>query len=51
MKGDGAHAAVATGVSASGGSANQALKQVDRIRSVFPETWLWLDSTTGYVHL
>ena len=45
MKGDGGHGAVATGMSAS--SSSQGLKQVERTRSVFPETWLWLNSTTG----
>ena len=24
------------------------LQSVDRIRNVFPETWLWNNSTTGY---
>ena len=30
------------------GSSQQSLKQVDRIRSVFPETWLWSNHTAGY---
>ena len=25
------------------------LKKVERVRSVFPETWLWTNSTVGFV--
>lgn len=28
--------------------ASQTLKNVDHIRNVFPETWLWTNSSTGY---
>ena len=28
---------------------NGALAQVDRVRNVFPETWLWSNITTGYM--
>lgn len=31
-----------------GNSNNQDLQTVDRIRTDFPETWLWLDDVTGY---
>lgn len=24
------------------------LKQIEHVRSIFPETWLWHNSTTGY---
>lgn len=27
---------------------NFQLKEVGRVRSVFPETWLWTNRTTGY---
>ena len=32
-----------------GSSPSSGLKQVDRVRSVFPETWLWSNSTVGLV--
>ena len=28
---------------------NGALASVDRVRNVFPETWLWSNTTTGYM--
>ena len=28
---------------------NGALARVDRVRNVFPETWLWSNTTTGYI--
>ena len=34
-----------------GATPNTALKQVDRVRSVFPETWLWSNSTVGFVEI
>jgi hypothetical protein len=33
---------------ATGSGSGQALAQVDHVRSVFPETWLWTNTTTGY---
>ena len=27
------------------------LKSVDRVRSVFPETWLWSNATIGFVNI
>lgn len=32
---------------ATSGSATAALKSVEKIRNVFPETWLWTNSTVG----
>lgn len=32
-----------------GGVSNGGLKKVDRVRSVFPETWLWCNSSVGFV--
>ena len=35
---------------ASGAGATQAsLKTVERVRNVFPETWLWSRFTSGYI--
>lgn len=31
-----------------GGASPSSLQAVDRIRNVFPETWLWSNATTGY---
>lgn len=28
---------------------NSQLKEVGRVRSVFPETWLWSNATIGYI--
>lgn len=28
--------------------ASQTLKNVNHVRNVFPETWLWTNSSTGY---
>ena len=28
---------------------NGVLASVDRVRNVFPETWLWSNTTTGYM--
>lgn len=41
--------AVGTGSSLGGGpqSTNAGLKKVERIRTEFPETWLWINKTTG----
>ena len=33
----------------SGLSANTHLKQVDRVRNIFPETWLWNSYSAGFV--
>ena len=30
---------------------NTALDQFYHVRSVFPETWLWCDSTIGFVQI
>ena len=30
-----------------GVGSKDSLKDVDQVRSVFPETWLWSNSTTG----
>ena len=27
---------------------SSSLQTVDRVRNVFPETWLWTNTTTGY---
>ena len=35
------------GAGTASGSSHTSLKQVDRVRSVFPETWLWSNTTTG----
>ena len=35
------------GAGTASGSSHTVLKQVDRVRSVFPETWLWSNTTTG----
>ena len=32
-----------------GGVSNAGLKTVDRVRSVFPETWLWSNLSVGFV--
>ena len=37
------------GVAPSSGSTGPALKTVDRIRNVFPETWLWSNANVGFV--
>lgn len=34
-------------VSGTATGSGPSLKQVDRVRSVFPETWLWYNTTTG----
>lgn len=28
---------------------SNSMKEVGRVRSVFPETWLWTNSSTGYI--
>lgn len=33
--------------SVAGGSTGVSLKEVTKIRTEFPETWLWVNSTTG----
>ena len=33
---------------AQGGGPNQPLQEVERVRSDFPETWLWSNATVGY---
>ena len=30
-------------------SSGSALKTVDRVRNVFPETWLWSNTSVGFV--
>ena len=30
------------------GGQSQSLKEVERVRSEFPETWLWENATVGY---
>ena len=37
------------GIDPSSGSTGSALKSVDRIRNVFPETWLWSIANVGFV--
>ena len=32
-------------------STGSSLKTVDRIRNVFPETWLWTNASVGFVIL
>jgi hypothetical protein len=41
---------IATSGTATGSSSGsgQTLAQVDHVRTVFPETWLWTNTTTGY---
>ena len=31
------------------GGGGGALQEVERVRSVFPETWLWSNHTVGYL--
>ena len=31
-------------------SSSSALKSVDRVRNVFPETWLWRNASVGFVN-
>ena len=35
-------------MNAQGGGPNQPLQEVERVRSDFPETWLWSNATVGY---
>ena len=39
------------GITPAGGgiapAASGSLKKIDRVRSVFPETWLWTNTTVG----
>lgn len=37
------------GGASSSASGSQNLKEVGHIRNVFPETWLWTNSTIGYI--
>lgn len=45
--GAGAGGGFAVASSLSTGSSTN-LKQIEHVRSIFPETWLWHNSTTGY---
>jgi hypothetical protein len=40
-------AATGTAIGSASGS-GQTLAHVDHVRTVFPETWLWTNTTTGY---
>lgn len=40
--------ATGTGTGLSGAGQNSKLKDVSRVRNVFPETWLWTNVTSGY---
>ena len=40
--------ATATGTGLAGGGQNSKLKDVSRVRNIFPETWLWTNVTSGY---
>lgn len=48
--GGGAGGGFAVANSLSTGSSTN-LKQIEHVRSIFPETWLWQNSTTGYKFL
>ena len=38
-----------SGSSAGTGGSVQPLQKVERVRNIFPETWLWTNKTTGYL--
>ena len=38
---------VATGMAGGHPPTNGGLQKVDRVRSVFPETWLWTNTSVG----
>lgn len=42
-------AAMTGGTGTATGFSSTTLKTVDRVRNVFPETWLWTNTSTGYI--